>query len=128
MASGDWHLADVVLALHTRPSRVRGGELIIADTDGTRFAFEMENSSFAIIDARSHVHASVPVTAAPGERRIALSFFSDVRLLKNLESGCLTRWPRWPPTPEETAAARTSCPRDCRGCALDLLALRREAS
>ncbi len=118
VASKEWQFGDMVFAVHTRPGRVRGGELVIVDSDGTRISVEMEHASMAIVDAYSHIHASVPVTAAHGERRLVLSLFSDVRLLKWLEEGCKTRWTTWPPSAEQTAEARTKCKRSCYGCML----------
>ena len=119
VGSDEWPFGDMVFTLHTKPGAVHGGELVVVDdADGTRFALQMEHASMAILDARSHIHASVPVTAARGERRLVLSLFSDVRLLEWLDKGCKKRWTTWPPTAAETAEARTRCTKSCHGCML----------
>jgi hypothetical protein len=104
----DMHpMLDVVAVVHTgRRGHVRGGDLVLAAPDATRFALRMQHGSIAVINAKRDAHAStVAFTADASSRRMVASLHCEPRLLEVAgRRSCKRRFATWPPDEAEVHA------------------------
>jgi hypothetical protein len=107
-------MLDVVAVVHTgRRGHVRGGDLVLAAPDATRFALRMQHGSIAVINAKRDAHAStVAFTADASSRRMVASLYCEPRLLEVAgRRSCKRRFATWPPDEAEVHAYKQTSAR-----------------